>query len=204
MSDWRSITRKRRRDAWINANGPCQSCGGNDQLQLDHIDPATKVSHEPWLWARERRERELAKCQVLCLKCHAAKTRPSQIAAALKRVGVPVERLVPAEVFTLVCAGCQKTFTRRASRERFIRKHRENGPFCGPVCRGTAVATRGWAKRRTFPEALAKERRILELGRAGIPITKIVAEVGGRHEVVRRALLAANIKIRHRGSKVLS
>jgi hypothetical protein len=43
-------------------------------LELDHVDPALKVSHRVWSWARERREAELAKCQVLCHDCHVAKT----------------------------------------------------------------------------------------------------------------------------------
>lgn len=51
----------------------CVQCGSADRLQLDHIDPAEKVSHKVWSWAKERRDAELAKCQVLCGACHIEK-----------------------------------------------------------------------------------------------------------------------------------
>ena len=65
---------RRRRLAWIATNGPCRECGSSDDLEVDHIDPSTKVAHKVWSWAREKREAELAKCQVLCRACHLAKT----------------------------------------------------------------------------------------------------------------------------------
>lgn len=65
---------KRRRDEWIAQNGPCAQCGSQDRLQVDHLDPALKLSHRVWSWAKEKREAELAKCQVLCCSCHHAKT----------------------------------------------------------------------------------------------------------------------------------
>lgn len=65
---------RERRAAWIAANGPCKRCARTCQLEVDHIDPATKISHAVWLWAKERRETELAKCQVLCRYCHDLKT----------------------------------------------------------------------------------------------------------------------------------
>ena len=52
----------------------CAKCGSTDRLELDHINPKKKVSHRIWSWSKERREAELAKCQVLCEKCHQEKT----------------------------------------------------------------------------------------------------------------------------------
>lgn len=46
----------------------------SEKLELDHIDPSTRVSHAVWSWAKNRREEELAKCQVLCHDCHVKKT----------------------------------------------------------------------------------------------------------------------------------
>jgi 5-methylcytosine-specific restriction endonuclease McrA len=63
-----------RRRAWFADHGPCQRCGSRRHLEVDHIDPATKVSHSVWQWRQERREAELAKCQVLCRTCHHFKT----------------------------------------------------------------------------------------------------------------------------------
>ena len=65
---------ERRRTAWIEANGPCRYCGSSEDLEVDHVDPATKVSSKFWHWSAERRSMELAKCQVLCRVCHAKKT----------------------------------------------------------------------------------------------------------------------------------
>lgn len=70
----------RRRQAWLDANGPCEQCGSDKDLEVDHIDPSQKVSHRIWSWSDERRAAELAKCQVLCHVCHLAKS-----AAALWR-----------------------------------------------------------------------------------------------------------------------
>lgn len=67
------------RGAWIaEQGGACRACGSTDDLQVDHVDPATKVDHRVWSWADDRRRAELAKCQLLCGACHRAKTRAEQ------------------------------------------------------------------------------------------------------------------------------
>lgn len=65
-----------RRQAWIDEHGPCQHCGSEENLEIDHIDPATKEAHVGTLWSRRKevRDAELAKCQVLCEPCHITKT----------------------------------------------------------------------------------------------------------------------------------
>lgn len=70
QNDWM----KRRRQEWLDTNGPCAHCGSADDLRVDHVDASQKVSHRIWSWAKERREIELAKCQVLCNDCHQKKT----------------------------------------------------------------------------------------------------------------------------------
>lgn len=62
-----------RRSAFF-AGKSCMECGSTEQLELDHIDPALKVSHRIWSWSAERRNKELTKCQVLCTDCHLGKT----------------------------------------------------------------------------------------------------------------------------------
>lgn len=52
----------------------CANCNSKENLELDHKDPKTKVDHKVWSWSETRRLAELAKCQVLCRKCHRAKT----------------------------------------------------------------------------------------------------------------------------------
>jgi hypothetical protein len=73
----------RRRAAWF-ADKVCAWCGSDEQLELDHVDRSQKVDHRLWSWSQERREAELAKCQVLCHPCHLLKTElcrdnPSQV-----------------------------------------------------------------------------------------------------------------------------
>lgn len=67
---------RRRRAEWIaSQGGACARCGRTDWLEVDHIDPTTKVDHRVWSWSEERRVPELAKCQVLCKRCHGIKAR---------------------------------------------------------------------------------------------------------------------------------
>lgn len=63
-----------RREQWLQENGPCVRCGSWVRLEVDHREEGQKVSHRVWGWSKERRERELAKCQPLCKLCHRAKT----------------------------------------------------------------------------------------------------------------------------------
>lgn len=75
--------KQKRRDGWLREHGPCK-CGSWDDLEVDHIDPATKArdahgrpirsTHVIWTWSEERRAVELAKCQALCGNCHKIKT----------------------------------------------------------------------------------------------------------------------------------
>lgn len=61
------------RRAWVKANGPCKFCGSTKNLEVDHIDRTQKETHAIWGWAKERRDVELAKCQVLCKTCNIKK-----------------------------------------------------------------------------------------------------------------------------------
>lgn len=68
----------RRAEAKLYLGNKCFSCGSEDSLEFDHIDPTTKcfnVSSAKALdgpWARFAEE--LNKCQLLCTSCHLNKT----------------------------------------------------------------------------------------------------------------------------------
>lgn len=64
--------RQNRKDFFLNK--VCVKCGSNEDLELDHIDPDKKKSHNIWSWSKVKREEEISKCQVLCKKCHRKKT----------------------------------------------------------------------------------------------------------------------------------
>lgn len=63
-----------RRQEWFKENGPCVDCGSWERLEVDHIDPSTKVNHAVWSWTEKRRIEELSKCAVRCYDCHKKKS----------------------------------------------------------------------------------------------------------------------------------
>lgn len=64
----------KRREQWFTSHGPCIDCGTWESLELDHVDPSLKITHNVWSWKQERREAELAKCVARCEECHAKRT----------------------------------------------------------------------------------------------------------------------------------
>lgn len=71
--------KKKRRTEWFEGKH-CVVCGSTERLELDHIDPTTKIHHDVWSWSEKRRKVELAKCQVLCFQCHRDKTHATTFA----------------------------------------------------------------------------------------------------------------------------
>ena len=63
----------RRRSEWLSDKA-CLDCGATSDLEIDHLDPSSKVSHRIWSWETRRREAELAKCVVRCRGCHLRKS----------------------------------------------------------------------------------------------------------------------------------
>lgn len=51
----------------------CIKCGAKTNLVLHHKNPAEKEKpqdHAIWLWGKEKREKEIEKCIVVCSSCH--------------------------------------------------------------------------------------------------------------------------------------
>lgn len=81
MDKMRAYYRQRKRTRYAEAiarlGGRCVRCATTEDLEIDHIDPATKeyeISTVLTMRA-EVRDRELAKCQLLCSYHHLFKTR---------------------------------------------------------------------------------------------------------------------------------
>ena len=53
----------------------CTRCRATDTLELHHKDRTQKIASSIWSWSADRREREIAKCEVLCRRCHKEETR---------------------------------------------------------------------------------------------------------------------------------
>lgn len=69
----------KRRLNWLAENGPCKFCGSVVELEVHHNDPTQKLMNPSLLWSlaptNPKRILELAKCIVLCEKCHLKETK---------------------------------------------------------------------------------------------------------------------------------
>jgi hypothetical protein len=105
MRRYQNAWMKKRRDAAVAAmGGKCARCGAAERLEVDHIDPSTKIAHSIWSWAADRRAAELAKCQLLCRPCHITKSAD--------------ERRRPCGTTARYRAGCRCEPCRQAERVR--------------------------------------------------------------------------------------
>lgn len=137
---WMNQWIKNRRLAWVTANGPCAQCGSTTDLQVDHVDPSTKVDHRIWSWSEERRLAELAKCQVLCGDCHKAKTS----AENSKRFTQPIKHgtyMGYAGNHACRCDLCteaNRNYKREWKRRRRLADTVTEGPSSTHICHGLA------------------------------------------------------------------
>ena len=58
--------------------GQCQKCGSVNKLEFHHRDKHLKITHLVYGWTEQRRQEELAKCDLLCHKCHVKETIKEQ------------------------------------------------------------------------------------------------------------------------------
>ncbi len=97
---------KQRRQVFFNGK-ICVKCGSESNLHLDHIDRKIKVSHRIWSWREERRNVEIAKCQILCTTCHKFKTQSEFI----KKHGIAAYNTKRCRC--VICKGIMAEKTRR-------------------------------------------------------------------------------------------
>jgi hypothetical protein len=121
---------RKRRNEWLSANGPCRRCGSWERLEVDHIDPKTKVSHRIWSWKESTRTEELKKCQVLCRKCHEKKTAEEFRRDAVHGTHASYRR------------GCRCELCREHQRQR-LKAQRERNPKRIPGMYSAGVAQSG-------------------------------------------------------------
>lgn len=96
----------------------CEVCGSTESLELDHINPEEKISHNIWSWKESRRIEELAKCQVLCKAHHASKS----LTDIQNRIGKPILQHGTAVMYDkheCRCSECRAAST--IKRRRFAR-----------------------------------------------------------------------------------
>lgn len=105
----------RRRRAEYLAGKTCAWCGDDGPLEVDHIDPAQKISHRIWSWSAERRTAELSKCQILCVDCHDVKTW--NVDRGLRACGTTAKYRRGCRCADCRSANAEKTRLARARRE---------------------------------------------------------------------------------------
>ena len=139
MHRWYESVVKKRRQKWLKENGPCVDCGSRRKLQTDHVDPSKKISHSVWTWSEKRRQRELKKCRVRCLRCHAAKTRRENIERDIWK-----GRRKKLARGKIQCSACHQFLSRKAFHKDV---HAANGVY--PACKNC---------RRKYPSRRWKGR----------------------------------------------
>ena len=72
--------------------GKCVICGATENLQFDHINPLEKSYNISTNYFRKDVDEELAKCQLLCSRCHLEKTKNDWLSGNLY-LGIGKERL---------------------------------------------------------------------------------------------------------------
>jgi hypothetical protein len=112
----------KRRAAWFSINSPCSKCGSDVDLQLHHKDRTKKVSHKIWSWTEKRRLKELAKCVVLCRRCHNEET-VQQEGPCARRHGT-MSRYVYGGCRCLLCVERRRAYQRYC---HLRRRTRESG-----------------------------------------------------------------------------
>lgn len=67
----------RRNKAIALLGNKCTDCGSTENIEIDHVNPEDKEFSlsKRWGQAWEKIRAELAKCQLLCVTCHAHKTK---------------------------------------------------------------------------------------------------------------------------------
>lgn len=120
-----------RRAAYLHGRS-CVLCGSAENLEFDHANPEHKVSHRVWSWSRERLEAELAKCVILCRRCHQERhslERPKHGSGGYKR-GCRCE----------VCMAWKREANARSNAKRRRRESDPGDRLCRPAHNHSATA----------------------------------------------------------------
>lgn len=73
---YRKYWQKRKVEIILKLGGVCWDCGGDDELEIDHIDPTKKTMNLSSRIASRSEAvlKELENCQLLCRECHKKKS----------------------------------------------------------------------------------------------------------------------------------
>jgi len=112
---------RRREEAIQLLGGKCSKCGSIEELDFDHVAPATKFKTMSALlagYSEEAVQRELAKCQLLCKACHLEKTKQE---GSLSKGWQKQPRLVHGTIHAYKKHGCRCDECRSAGNPSGIR-----------------------------------------------------------------------------------
>lgn len=169
---YRLAKEKQRELAIVQLGGACVKCGATSDLQFDHIDPKLKlfnISSRLSLKSPEV-QAELAKCQLLCCKCHTKKTIAEHPEFTHGTVYGWMKMKCP-------CDACRQGW--RAYQDLRSEKRREHGAVAGKV-RGPYRKTREHGTTTMYRQGcrcsvcrdghtkIAREQRQAKRARAGM------------------------------------
>ena len=99
----------RREAAILSLGGKCVVCGTIDNLEIDHIDPATKTMSVSTMWScsQEKYDAEIRLCQLLCNEHHKQKTSKE------RSVGHGQGRTGKRNCYCKLCAPLKRAYQRR-------------------------------------------------------------------------------------------
>ncbi len=161
--------RKMRRDMWLAEHGPCRKCGSDEELEIDHIDPKTKAINVDMLWRRHAdvRNAELAKCQVLCRKCHRLKTNEE---AAMRMGGWS-----RCGSYSRYIRGCRCEKCCEANTQYHIRRRRRKGIPVRVIVDEVPVEGAAHGTRKGYEQQMCrcKECRAFNAGRSAQHLARV-------------------------------
>lgn len=138
---YREVRRPRALAYAGDGNPECAWCGASEDLQFDHVDPSQKafdISRNLTV-SNSAVQNELAKCQLLCRRCHEQKT-------AAERTGMTHGGWYAWMTRKCACSECE------SARENFNRGRREARRVC-------ATSPGPTAKRYENPPACGEFRK---------------------------------------------
>lgn len=113
--------RKRREQVIEKLGGCCAVCKTTEDLEIDHIDRATKEYNVAHIFSanEEKFWKEIAKCQLLCKKCHKEKTERENI-----ELGLTTKEHEHGTINKYITEKCRCPLCKKANQE-YMRQYRK-------------------------------------------------------------------------------
>jgi hypothetical protein len=118
----RALRIARRIAAIAARNGCCAKCGSSTDLEFHHRNKEEKETRIAQVWSRSEkiREKELAKCDLLCAECHRVET--SKERGYGKR---PHGTITSYTTYNCRCKDCRRVWAEYARNQRKLKREKQ-------------------------------------------------------------------------------